>query len=643
MATPQPGRANPGPHPAGPGTIGKGTTLSANSRPRGYAVVAAAAGFGLLASPLALSSGALARGGSAAASASAAEAPQQHTWRAKLDLYAINDFHGQLETVPATSSSGRVGTTPAGGAEYLSTHLDQWRAASRARGAKPITVAAGDLIGASPLLSAAFHDEPAIETLNKVGLKVSSVGNHEFDEGYRELLRMQRGGCLPDGPDGANNQNSCPSPDQPFRGANFDYLAANVKYRATQETILPPYTVKRVDGEKVAFVGMTLRNTPNIVTKSGIAGLRFGDEVVTVNRLIPKIRAQGIDAIVVLLHEGLTPSPITDINACENAAGPGLEIAEDLHAEVDLVVSGHTHQPYVCTVRDPNGRKRMITSAYSVGRVVTEINLQIKRSNGEIVRSAVRATNRIVTNTDTAADDAISALIARYGELVAPIRDKVLGRIAPADVTNNLPKEFDGTDYELGNLIADSQKKEPSVAEGKAQPVAAFMNPGGIRTDLVENDAGDVTYGAAFNVQPFNNFVTSFDMTGEQILAVLNQQWNGANAGTLTAGFKILQVSGLKYTWDLSDATGDAANAVVGPVLIDENGDGVVEERLDPAKTYRVVANSFLAEGQDGFTTFANVADKLIGGLDIDALARELSSGTGAYTPPPTGRITVQP
>ncbi|MBA2465670.1 MAG: 5'-nucleotidase C-terminal domain-containing protein, partial [Nocardioidaceae bacterium] len=513
--------------------------MSANIRSRGFALAAAATGLSLLVSPLALTSGAQAGGSvTTAASSPIAKKPgagKQGRWRAKLDLYAINDFHGQLERIPSTSSSGRVatpgGSVDAGGAEYLSTHLDQWRDESRARGAKPITVAAGDLIGATPLLSAAFHDEPTIQTMNKIGLKVSSVGNHEFDEGKKELRRMQRGGCLDDGPDGANNQNSCPDLNRPFGGAKFDYLAANVKRTATNKTLLPPYTVRKVDGERVAFVGMTLQNTPNIVTKSGVAGLRFTDEVKTVDRLIPKIRAKGIDAVVVLLHEGLAPTDITDINACENGAGPGLDIAKALHPEVDLVISGHTHQPYTCTVRDPNGRKRMITSAYSIGRVVTEINLKIRRRNGEIVRRAVGATNHIVTNSDgTEADDAITALINRYKALVEPISNEVLGHIAPlATGPDRVTRDADpnGRDSALGNLIADGQVADPStIKDGKA-PVVALMNPGGIRADLVEDENNDVDYGAAFSVQPFNNYVVSMDLTGQQILDVLNEQWNG--------------------------------------------------------------------------------------------------------------------
>jgi len=617
--------------------------LSANVRSRGFALATVAAGLSLLASPLALTSGASAGGGSAStASESIAAAKHAKTAKtAKLDLYAINDFHGQLEKV--SSSSGRVGNVNAGGAEFLSTHLDEWRAASDERGATPITVAAGDLIGATPLLSAAFYDEPTIETMNEIGLDVSSVGNHEFDQGKTELLRKQNGGCLADG-DGANNRNSCPDAERPFGGAKFDYLAANVHDTSTNETLLPAYTVKDVDGERVAFIGMTLEDTPNIVTKAGVEGLTFTDEIETVDRLIPTIRKQGIDAVVVLLHEGVVPSPTTDVDGCANATGPGLEIAKGLHPEVDLVVSGHTHQPYICTVLDPDGQERLITSAFSVGRVVTEINLEIKRSNGEVVRKTVRAQNRIVTNSDgTEADAAITALIARYKTLVAPIENKVLGQIAPSGTNNSVTRALDADgskDSQLGNLIADSQKLDASVAPaGSAKPAVAFMNPGGIRADLIENAENNVTYGAAFSVQPFSNYVTAMDLTGQQILDVLNEQWNGRNE----ASNKVLQVSGLKYTWSVSAAAG-TGNAVVGDVLIDANADGTVAdgEILDKAATYRVVVNSFLSDGGDGFGTLDAGTNKYVGGLDIDALAAHLAAND-PYVPTATDRISSQP
>lgn len=615
---------------------------------RGRSIVAVTAGLALAASPLALTSG--------PAVADGARQVHQAKKFAKLDLYAINDFHGQLETIPEDTREGRTGggevnlggtDVTAGGAAYLARHLRQWRKESRAQGHKPLTVAAGDLIGATPLLSAAFHDEPTIEAMNLLGLKVSSVGNHEFDEGYKEIQRLQDGVCLDDG-DGANNQNSCPDEENPFTGADFQYLAANVKKESTGKTILPPYTIKKVQGQKVGFIGMTLKDTPNIVTQEGVKGLRFTDEVKTANKLVPQLKKQGVEAIVVLLHQGVAPTPITDINACEGTTDtdPGLAIGRALDPEIDLVISGHTHYPYICTVKDPSGRNRLVTSAYSTGRVVTKISLKIRQSNGDVMRSKTKAVNRVVTNGDgTEPVQALLDLIDRYKTLVAPIANKVLGKIAPADTKDTLSRtpDTDGRDSPLGNLIADSQKADSStIPSGGTAPVVAFMNPGGIRADLLENDAKEITYGAAFSVQPFNNYVVSMDLTGQQLLDVLNQQWNGRNESTDPTRYNVLQVSGLKYTWDLSDAAAVDADAIVGDVMVDLDRDGTAESKLDPAKTYRVVVNSFLAGGGDGFPTLAEGANVYFGGLDIDSLADYLAAHD-PYTPTATDRISNQP
>ena len=378
-----------------------------------------------------------------------------HTKRlVNLDLLAINDFHGQLEKVPATSSSGRINTTPAGGAEYLATHLDRLRAEARARGASTLTVGAGDLIGATPLLSAAFHDEPTIEAMNLMKLDVASVGNHEFDEGYRELQRMQYGGCLPDG-EGADNQNSCPDPAAPFAGADFRYLAANTFYSGSRRTVLPPYTVKSVRGVKVGFIGVTLEDTPNIVTKAGIQGLTFTDEVETINALVPELRRRKVQAIVVLMHEGGVPADATQYDGCAGVTGPGIEIAKQVSPAVDVVITGHTHQAYNCVVSDPAGNPRRVTSASSAGRLVTSIQLQLDPRTKDVVRPSVLARNVIVTNADVTPRADITALIEKYRVLVAPIANRVLGRVAPVDAVNSVSRANDADgESPLGNLIA---------------------------------------------------------------------------------------------------------------------------------------------------------------------------------------------
>jgi len=570
----------------------------------------------------------LAAGLSVAPSEAAAK-PKHKPKPFQLQLLALNDFHGNLE--PPGGSGGVItlpggavppATVAAGGAAFLATHLENLRAEAAATGRPSITVAAGDLIGASPLISAAFHDEPTIEALNLAGLDVASVGNHEFDEGYRELQRMARGGCLDDGPEGEDNQNSCPDETQPFTGADFRYLAANVKKTATGKTILPATSIKYVKGVKVGFIGMTLEGTPNIVTKAGVAGLEFTDEVETANALIPKLRKQGVQTIVVLLHEGAFQTGTYD--DCVGISGPAVEIAQNLHPEIDAVISGHTHQAYNCQIADPRGRQRLVTSASSFGRLVTEVNLTVSRKSGDVLRGPSDAMNHIVTR-DVPQHAGVAALVAKYKALVVPIESEVLGQVTPAQPVLRAPDA--SGESQLGNLIADAQLNDPSVVNNGVEPVIAFMNPGGIRNDLIPDPVtGDVTYGAAFSVQPFNNFLVSMDMTGAEIETLLEQQWSGPNA----AGPKILQVSeGFTYTW-----TGTGTERVdPASIMLD----GVV---IDPAATYRVVANSFLSDGGDGFAAFAAARNKLVGGLDIDAFAAYLEANS-PYTPVATDRITM--
>ncbi len=599
---------------------------------------------------------AAATGLTVASTAPASGQPQAAAKATRFDvqLLSFNDFHGNLE--PPSGSSGvsvvdhRISATtglpedvtvPTGGVEYLATHLKQ----ARLGHPKTLTVAAGDIVGASPLLSAAFHDEPTIEAMNLLGLNATAVGNHEFDEGYKELQRLSRGGCIDDGPDGANNQNSCP--DGTFAGARFPILAANVKVTRTGRTILKPYTIKDLgDGVKIAFIGMTLKDTPNIVTASGVAGLTFQDEVQTANALVPKIKARGVNAIVVLLHQGDVPSletwtnPATgqtyQVNPSYDAAcgggsglngGPLTAIAQNLSPEIDMLITGHTHQPYVCNIPDPAGRPRLVTSASSFGRLYTETNLKYDTRTKDIVRASVSGTNMLVDRYGVK-DASQTSLISKYKTLVSPLANRELGAIT-TDI-NRAPNA--GGENPLGDLIADAQLSDDSVVTGGKVPTIAFMNPGGIRADLVFAPSGAeapgvVTYGEAFTVQPFNNFLVSLDLTGAQIKTLLTQQWTGLNATTN----KILQVSeGFAYS-----STGTGAGRTLGKVTL--GGSPLVD-----TATYRIVTNNFLADGGDGFAAFTGGTGKYFGGLDIDAFADYLAANS-PYAPTPLDRISYTP
>ncbi|WP_254185563.1 bifunctional metallophosphatase/5'-nucleotidase [Nocardioides panacis] len=485
-----------------------------------------------------------------------------------------------------------------------------------------MTVAAGDLIGATPLLSAAFHDEPTITAMNKMGLQIASVGNHEFDEGWRELRRMQTGGCLPDG-NGKDNQNSCPTGS--FRGADFQYLAANVTRTDTGRTVFPAVKVEKYDGVKVGFIGMTLENTPNIVTKSGVEGLKFSDEVETANRLAKRMDANGVKSIVVLVHEGGFPSDPTAYNSCPGISGPIVDINKGLSPRIDAVITGHTHQAYNCKLLDPNDDPRLVTSGSSLGRLVTNIKMTISKKTGDVVRTSETADNRVITR-DVPKSASLTTLINRFKALVAPIENKVIGHLAGGTTSVSRTNDDSG-ESPLGNLIADAQKNDTSAVTAGKTPEIAFMNPGGIRADL-QSSGGSVTYGQAFSVQPFNNYDVSMDLTGSQILSLLDQQWSGTNA----ASPKILQVSGITYSYTKSGTT-----YTLKPETVQVNG-----AALDKARTYRVVANSFLSDGGDGFAAFTGGVNKYFGGLDIDAFSRYLAAHD-PYTPVATDRITVAP
>ncbi|QGV79834.1 bifunctional metallophosphatase/5'-nucleotidase [Streptomyces ficellus] len=557
---------------------------------------------------------------------------RHHGRTVDVQLLSFNDLHGNLE--PPAGSSGQVtrtnpdGTTEkidAGGVEYLATHL------RTARKGNPysVTAAAGDMIGGSPLMSGLFHDEPTIEALNKLKLDVTSVGNHEFDEGAKELARMQNGGCHPTG--------GCYEKGKKFRGAKFPYLAANVTDEKTGRPILDPYFVWERKGVKIGFIGVTLEGTPNIVTAEGVKGLQFGDEVETINKYTKVLERKGVKSIVALIHEGGAPASTSYNYDCDSPgagdgiSGPVVDIAKKLSPQVDALVTGHTHQAYVCTVPDPSGKPRMVTSASSFGKLYTDTTLTYDRRTKDIVRTSVESANHVVSRDVPKAAD-MTSLIQRWNTLAAPIAGKPQGFIS-ADING---RGSTAHEKPLGDLIADAQLAGLAPADkGGAQ--IALMNPGGIRSDLVfkasgaEGD-GVVTYGEAFTVQPFTNMMNVVDLTGAQLVAALQQQVSGSNE----ASPKILQVSkGFTYTLDMTK-TG-AARVVTGSVKL--NG-----EPIDPAKSYRVAMNEFLAGGGDGFPALAQGKNKLVGASDLDLFNAYLaanSSATAPIAPPKADRITV--
>jgi 5'-nucleotidase len=554
----------------------------------------------------------------------------RHSRTVDVQLLSFNDIHGHLE--PPSGSSGRVthtnpdGTTrtiDAGGVEYLATHLREARKGER----YSVTAAAGDLIGATPLLSGLFHDEPIIEALNKLKLDVSSVGNHEFDEGQAELERIQDGGCHPTA--------GCFDPARKFRGADFPYLTANVTFEKSGRPLLDPYFVWEKNGVRIGFIGVTLEGTPDIVNANGIKGLKFGDEAEAINKYARILERKGVKSIVALLHEGGAPASTSYNYNCDSPgpgdgiSGPIVDIAKRITPQVDALVTGHTHQAYACTIPDPAGKPRTVTSAASFGRLYTDTTLTYDRRTKDIVRTAVTSANHVVTRDVPKAAD-MTELIQRWNSLAAPIASRPVGYIS-ADIENTPTPE-----RPLGNLIADAQLAALSAPDrGGAR--LALMNPGGIRAGLVHGANGGegpgvVTYGEAFTVQPFTNMMTVVDLTGAQLITALQQQVSGTNQ----ASPRILQVSrGFTYTLDLTRAGAD--RIVTSSVKLD----GVP---IDPAKTYRVAMNEFLSAGGDGFSVLKEHTNKLVGASDLDVLLEYFaanSSASAPIAPPALGRITV--
>ncbi|MFD5693592.1 bifunctional metallophosphatase/5'-nucleotidase [Streptomyces rubiginosohelvolus] len=549
-----------------------------------------------------------------------------------VQLLSFNDLHGNLEppagsagNVSETQPDGTVKAIPAGGVEYLATSL------RTARKGNPysVTAAGGDMVGASPLLSGLFHDEPTIEALNGLDLDVTAVGNHEFDEGATELARLQNGGCHP--------VEGCYEKGKKFKGADFPYLAANVTKEKTGKPLLKPYTVWKKNGVKIGFIGVTLEGTPDIVTANGVKGLKFHDEVETINKYARELDRKGVKSIVALIHEGGAPASTSYNYDCDSPgagdgiSGPIVDIAKGITPKVDALVTGHTHQAYVCTVPDPSGKPRMVTSASSFGKLYTDTTLTYDRRTNDIVRTSVKSANHIVTRDQPKAPD-MTRLIDRWNKLAAPIANKPQGWIS-ADING---RGSTAPEKPLGNVIADAQLEGLAPAD-KGGAEVAFMNPGGIRADLVHKASGSegdgvVTYGEAFTVQPFTNMMNVVDLTGAQLVTALQQQVSGPNE----ASPKILQVSkGLTYTLDLTKSGAD--RVVAGTIKL--NG-----EAIDPARTYRVAMNEFLAGGGDGFPALGQGTNKLVGASDLDLFNAYLaahSTATAPLAPPATDRITV--
>lgn len=563
------------------------------------------------------------------------ESPQVERKNQTINILAFNDFHGNLEPpkrfieADDPNDSSKTVRIPVGGVSYFADAIKKLRA----QYPNNAVVSAGDLISASPLTSSLFLDEPTIETMNDIQIDFNAVGNHEFDRGTDELRRLQNGGC---------QQYTSAKPCQinpNFEGAKFNFLAANVSMKADpNKTLFPAYKVKTYGGIPVAFIGMTLKATPSIVSAAGIKDVNFNDEADTVNALIPELKKQGIEAIVVVVHEGVAPSTKFNKKTCEGLSGPLLGILDRLDPAVDVVVSGHTHQSYICDYSTKNPQKPfLLTSAGQYGTIITNIQLELDGKTGDVIKkdaAQVPVQSEAYTFGTTTVNltdlyqkfnktPSIEAILDKYRQAVTTISARVVGT-ADGVINRNATESGESA---LGNLIADAQQAMALTASNQGSDFT-LMNPGGVRADLQVNTNNQITFGDVFTVQPFGNSIVTLSLTGKQIRDVLEQQWSGANAATV----RILQPSKeFSYSYKKDNSASPRASNIL-----------VAGQALDDSKVYRVTVNSFLADGGDNFTMLKEGKNPVGGGQDIDALEKYVSLHS-PLTAPKTDRIKVTP
>lgn len=530
----------------------------------------------------------------------------------EVQILAINDLHGQLEpstgkVVTGYNETGAPIRVDSGGMEYLVTHIKELSSENP----NTFVVSAGDSMGASPLLSALFYDEPTVKALNMMGLDFSAVGNHDLDEGLDELMRIQNGGCHPT--DG-NLSNSS------FEGAQFQFLAANIVNESTNTTIFPAYNITYVQGVPIGFIGVALKDTPSIVTASKVKGLRFLDEADTINEQVGKLKSMGVKTIVVIIHDGGSQEGL--YNESLNMSGPIVDVIKATDDEVDVFITGHTHQAYNAVIDG-----RLVTEAGSAGNVLTDIDLVINNETCDVIEGRSR---NIIVSRDVPEDAGVSELVEGYKSLVAPLANGVIGNITD-NITNTAS---DSGESALGDIVADAQLYATSNSSNGGAAIA-FTNPGGIRADLVYDQLsggempGQVTYGEAFSVQPFGNNLVTMTLNGTQIDALLEQQFDNPSPGSK----RILQVSkGFSYTWNESAPTGEKVE--ISSIKI--NG-----TPIDPRSPYRVTVNGFLADGGDNFSVMKEGADRTVGSPDLDAFVNYLTAFS-PVAPEPENRIVLE-
>ena len=547
----------------------------------------------------------------------------QTATRVTVGIIAINDFHGSLEpprqSIEAPDGAGRTVRVPAGGSAFLASAIDSLRA----KYPHHLTVSAGDLISASQLASSIYLDEPTIGVFNRIGLDFNAVGNHEFDRGRNELLRMQRGGC-------AQLTVRKPCQVEQFTGAKFQFLAASTLTESGQ-TLLPGYAIRTFGSGRqrvrIGIIGLTLQGTSDLVTPGGIKGLRFAGEAATINALVPMLKAKGADAIVVLLHQGGQQDKASDPNGCTGFTGEIRPILDQLDPRVDVVVSGHTHRAYVCNYAELNpAHPLLLTSAGVYGELVTDITLEIDPAAHRVVNK--RAANTIVQSTGYVGALGPVNPTARYPQF-APRADVAAYVQTYVDASKQFAQRPAGhlagpaSGRVAAALIADSQL----AAARPAGAQIALMNPFGVRAALVPGSDGTVKFGDIYAVEPFGNTLITQSLSGAELKAVLEQGFD-AN-GPIQP---LIPSAGFTYRYDLSRPVGDRITALM-----------LGGQPLDLAADYRVTANNFLAQGGDSFSLLAKQRDGVIGVVDLDALQAWLEAVPLRAVPSEERAVEIKP
>jgi 5'-nucleotidase len=536
----------------------------------------------------------------------------------RVRILSFNDLHGQLETHQRITGSD--GSRPVGGAAVLASYL----AAERSEDPDhTLTLIAGDSVGASALVSGLLHDEPTVAVLNGLAgsgcprlappssdeplvtrcRTLSTVGNHEFDHGVAELERQLYGGAHADGV----------GIDRHWAGSHVPELASNVR-RRDGAPFLPPAAIVTIDGIRIGVVGAVTAETPSLVPSEGIASVTFEDEAPRINAAVRALRERGVATIVLLTHEGLLAprNPVPAPLGPGEARGRLASVLAALDGGIDVVVAGHTHQPNNVLVPLRSGPPALVVQARSYGTAYAAIDLKIDRKTGAVVAKSARVmTTWADEGPGRSPDFRTARIVAAAARATAAVRER---RVAVAAAAIRRGNQTD-PETALGDLVADALR-------ATAATDFAFTNPGGLRNDL---EAGSVTHGALYDVLPFGNRLVRMTMTGSDVLAVLEQQFEGTRVSLPS----YLRVSGLRYVYDLSRPAGARILAV----------DDATGRALDPARRYTVVTTDYLLGGGDHYTTFAAGAEATPLVTDIEAVEAALERAPGPLAPRTDGRV----